>query len=116
MATRNLFGDYITATLPQDIVDLNDDPYGFLATVHVNPLTFTPRSWVQEVPDTQEVFRYTQSDALIIIEVLLKVEPEDGEEPIKSAHNSDSILSLTYLATASSSIQWHPKMPQFPAS
>jgi len=53
------------------------------------------RSWFQEVPDHQEVFRYTQSNTLIIIEVLRKVEPEDGNEPIRIIFDSMLVVNTT---------------------
>jgi hypothetical protein len=46
-------------------------------------LTFLTSSWVQEVPDSQEVFRYNESNAIIVIEVLQKVEPQDGDAPVR---------------------------------
>jgi hypothetical protein len=33
MSTHNLFGGYITATLPADVIDLNDDPYGIVQAI-----------------------------------------------------------------------------------
>ena len=85
MSTRNLFGGFITATLPDSLLDLNDDPYVPLFSVFLS--THSPRSWVQEVPDTQEVFRYGHSNALIIIEVLEKVGSQDDDDPVKLANS-----------------------------
>ena len=41
------------------------------------------RNRYQEVPDTQEVFRYNRSDALIVVEVIQRVEPTDNHEAVR---------------------------------
>jgi len=84
-----LFGGYINASLPIDVIDLNDDP-----------------SFHQDVPDTQEVFRYTHSNAVIIIEVLSKVVPEDDVKPVRIVF--DSLAPIN--AAASSTVDVPPEI------
>ena len=82
MSTRDLYGGLVTATIPLNVIDLNDDPYVFLIRCS-SLLTLLTSSWVQEVPDSQEVFRYDSSNAIIVIEVLQKVAPQDGDDPVR---------------------------------
>lgn len=46
-------------------------------------LTIIHRERRQEVPDTQEVFRYNQSDAIIVVEIIARVELTDNQEAIR---------------------------------
>jgi len=70
MSTHKLFGGLITAIMPQNLQDLSMDP-----------------ERRQEVPDTQELFRYSQSDVIIVIEVIARVEPTDNQEAVRFIFN-----------------------------
>jgi hypothetical protein len=48
----------------------------------IKQLTVIRRDRRQEVPDTQEVFRYDQSDAVIVVEVIARVEPTDTQQAV----------------------------------
>jgi len=65
--TRELFGGAITATLPANVIDASD---------------------IRQIPDTQELFLFSESDISIILEVLERVEVEDPTEAIKFHFNS----------------------------
>ncbi|EIM90400.1 Mog1p/PsbP-like protein [Stereum hirsutum FP-91666 SS1] len=60
--SRELFGGAIAALLPPTLVDA---------------------SQLRQVPDTQEVFLYPDSDVSIIVEILERVEPSDFSEAAK---------------------------------
>ncbi|KAF9562161.1 Mog1p/PsbP-like protein [Agrocybe pediades] len=59
---RELFGGAITATTAQDLVDASD---------------------VRQVPDTQEVFMYRDSNVSIVVEILEQVEPSHFNDTIR---------------------------------
>ncbi|KAF4614719.1 hypothetical protein D9613_002786 [Agrocybe pediades] len=59
---RELFGGAITATTAQDLVDASD---------------------VRQVPDTQEVFMYRDSNVSIVVEILEQVEPSHFNDAIR---------------------------------
>jgi len=82
MSTRNLFGGLITAIMPQHLQDLSIDP-----------------NRRQEVPDTQEVFRYNQSDAAIVIEVIARVEYTDNQEAVRFIFNELADINNAHLRT-----------------
>jgi hypothetical protein len=44
----------------------------------------SPNSDIRQVPDTQEVFMYPDSDLSIIVEILESVEPADGLDAVRS--------------------------------
>jgi len=91
MSTRELFGGLITAVLPQNLQDLSMDP-----------------NRRQEVPDTQEVFRYNQSDAIIVVEVIARVEHTDNREAIRFIFNELADVNNATLRT----IDDKPDIPQ----
>ncbi|KAG7092271.1 hypothetical protein E1B28_008633 [Marasmius oreades] len=57
-----LFEGAITATAPSNLIDASD---------------------IRQVPDTQEVFLFSDSSVSIIVEILERVEPTNYEEAIK---------------------------------
>ncbi|KZT65435.1 Mog1p/PsbP-like protein [Daedalea quercina L-15889] len=74
-ATRDLFGGAITATLPAELVDASD---------------------LRQVPDTQEVFLYPDSDISIIFEILQCVDATEAVDIAKLhfgsiAHDNDAV-------------------------
>ncbi|KAG6866082.1 hypothetical protein C0991_008834 [Blastosporella zonata] len=73
--TRDLFGGAITAQTPSNLIDASD---------------------IRQVPDSQEVFLYPDSDISIIVEVLQKVEPSDFKDAIRQviSVSSDRVLIL----------------------
>lgn len=56
---RELFGGAVSAVLPITVLDVSD---------------------LRQVPDSQEVFLYPESDAFLSVEVLQRVPPEDDAE------------------------------------
>ncbi|KAF8352361.1 Mog1p/PsbP-like protein, partial [Amanita rubescens] len=69
-----LFGGAILVTTPADLVDASD---------------------FRQVPDTQEVFMYPDSEISIIVEILQSVEPAGGIEAVRYhfsalAHDNDA--------------------------
>ncbi|TFK72518.1 Mog1p/PsbP-like protein [Pluteus cervinus] len=75
--TRELFGGAITASTVADLVDASD---------------------LRQVPDTQEVFMYSDSTISIVVEILERVEPSDDYEAARFhfaslAHDNDAAKS-----------------------
>ncbi|KIY65041.1 Mog1p/PsbP-like protein [Cylindrobasidium torrendii FP15055 ss-10] len=62
MSIHELFGGAITAIAPVNLIDASE---------------------IRQVPDTQEVLLYPDSDASIIVEVLERVQPSDYREAVK---------------------------------
>jgi len=61
-APRGLFGDAITADLPDQLIDA---------------------SYLRQIPDTQEVFLYPNSNVSIVIEILERVEPTQSSDAVR---------------------------------
>lgn len=77
---RGVFGGAITMTLPADIIDASE---------------------IRQVPDTQELFLFRDSDISIILEVLERVEPDDPSEAItfhfnSIAHDNDAQTAVVH--------------------
>ncbi|KIY68709.1 Mog1p/PsbP-like protein [Cylindrobasidium torrendii FP15055 ss-10] len=62
MSLKELFGGAITALAPTNLIDASE---------------------IRQVPDTQEVLLYPDSDVSIIVEVLERVQPSDYREAAK---------------------------------
>ncbi|KAG5645007.1 hypothetical protein DXG03_007284 [Asterophora parasitica] len=64
---RDLFGGAITANTPSNVIDAAD---------------------LRQVPDTQEVFLFPDSNISIIVEILEKVDASHFEDAVKQVHAS----------------------------
>ena len=67
-----LFGGAITAYMPEGLLDVS--------CVSISDLKCTtdhPPSDLRQVPDTQEVYLDPQSNVSLILEILVRVEPND---------------------------------------
>jgi hypothetical protein len=94
MSIRNLFGGAITAELPTGCIDAS---YVSIVSTPSHSAHFFGTSDLRQVPDTQEVFLYPDSEISIIIEVLERVEPADNYDAAKFASFSLVLCKFGFL-------------------
>lgn len=92
--SRDLFGGAITVLVPPALVDAS---YVYCWYIFLSSINQIYGSQLRQVPDTQEVLLYSDSDISLIIEILERVEPDDFPDAAKFASfsNTDRVLSLT---------------------
>ena len=67
-----LFGGAITVYMPEGLLDVS-----CVSISGLKPTTEHPPSDLRQVPDTQEVYLDPQSNVSLILEILVRVEPND---------------------------------------
>jgi hypothetical protein len=86
-ATQELFGGAIKAAIPSNAVDASYVTSSLKAISSTTPCA-TVLSDFRQVPDTQELFIFPDTNVSMIIEVLERVEADDPIEAAKLVHPS----------------------------
>jgi hypothetical protein len=99
--TRDLFGGAITAVLPSRLIDASyvlTLSYEFYLPFFSN---------IRQIPDTQEVFLYPESNVSIIVEILERVAPTTFAESIRLTCFLHLQPMLIHFLTDFTSCHWH---------